>query len=238
MKISVCMATYNGEKYIKEQLDSILFQLSDNDEVIISDDHSTDGTIEVIKSYNDGRIKVFMNSKEKGYTRNFENALEKASGDIIFLSDQDDVWMDDKIKISLENLKNHDMVVCNAELVDSNLNKMNETIFEFRNVKSGFISNFIQIKYLGCSMAFKRSILDKSLPFPAKQKLIPHDSWLTLVGEMFYKVKLIEKPLMYYRRHDNNVSNGGAKSPNPLWKKIQIRLYVLWNLFKITLSGK
>lgn len=236
--ISVCMATYNGEKYIKEQLDSILSQISDNDEVIISDDHSTDGTIEVIKSYNDGRIKVFMNSKEKGYTRNFENALEKASGDIIFLSDQDDVWMDDKVTISLENLKNYDMVVCNAELVDSSLNKLNETVFDFRNVKSGFINNFIQIKYLGCSMAFKRCVLDKSLPFPASQKLIPHDSWLTLVSEMLFKVKLIEKPLMYYRRHDNNTSNGGAKSPNPLWKKIQIRLHVLWNLFKLALSSK
>lgn len=236
--ISVCIATYNGEKYIQEQLSSILKQLNNNDEVIISDDHSIDNTLELIKSLNDSRIKVFINDKEKGYTRNFENALEKASGDIIFLSDQDDVWMDDKVTISLENLKNYDMVVCNAELVDSSLNKLNETVFDFRNVKSGFINNFIQIKYLGCSMAFKRCVLDKSLPFPASQKLIPHDSWLTLVSEMFYKVKLIEKPLMYYRRHDNNTSNGGAKSPNPLWKKIQIRLYVLWNFFKLILAGK
>lgn len=236
--ISVCIATYNGEKYIKEQLLSILHQLNKNDEVIISDDYSTDKTLEVIKSLNDNRIKIFFNNKEKGYTRNFENALEKASGDIIFLSDQDDVWMNTKVEKMLKYLDNYEMVVCNAELVDGNLNSLNQTIFEFRNVKSGFLNNFIEIKYLGCSLAFNKCILEKALPFPKKQKLLPHDSWITLVSELIFKVYLIQEPLMYYRRHSNNISNAGAKSLNPLWKKIHIRLYVVYSLIKLILRGK
>ena len=96
--ISVCIATYNGEKYIKQQLLSILKQIKVNDEIIISDDHSTDKTFNIIKSFNDTRIKFFLNNKGKGYTRNFENALEKAHGDIIFLSDQDDIWIDNKVE--------------------------------------------------------------------------------------------------------------------------------------------
>ena len=97
-KISVCIATYNGERYIREQLDSILSQLSLDDEVIISDDGSKDSTIEIISSYLDSRIKVFKNNGKHGYVGNFENALNHSSGDFIFLSDQDDIWELQKIE--------------------------------------------------------------------------------------------------------------------------------------------
>lgn len=93
------MTTYNGEKYISVQLDSILKQLSENDEVIISDDSSTDRTVDVIKNFKDKRIKLYEDNHFHSPIFNFENALEKASGDIIFLSDQDDVWLDNKVKI-------------------------------------------------------------------------------------------------------------------------------------------
>ena len=88
--ISVCIATYNGEKFIKQQIDSILVQLFDGDELLISDDNSTDRTVEIIKQIADSRIKLFFN-KEKGYTSNFENVLKQVSGDIVFLSDQDEI---------------------------------------------------------------------------------------------------------------------------------------------------
>ena len=232
MKISVCMATYNGEKYIKEQLDSILFQLSDNDEVIISDDHSTDGTIEVIKSYNDGRIKVFMNSKEKGYTRNFENALEKASGDIIFLSDQDDVWMDDKVKKSLRLLEENDFVVSDAQVVDNDLKTLAKSNFELRNVKHGFFNNFIRCRYLGACYAFNKKVLEKSLPFPKNSQYIPHDYWIYMIAISNFKVDVIHEPLIQYRRHNLNTSSGGDKSSNSLLKKVKIRVYLLLQLIK------
>lgn len=235
--ISVCIATYNGGKYIKEQLSSILKQLDNSDEVIISDDYSTDNTLEVIKSLDDSRIKIFINDKEKGYTRNFENALEKASGDIIFLSDQDDVWMDDKVKVCLEELVENDFVVHDAQIVDESLNVTHSSVFEFRNAKKGFIVNFINIKYLGCCMAFKKCVFEKSLPFPGNQYLTTHDSWLTLVSEMYFKVSLIRKPLILYRRHGDNTSLGGASGTNSLLKKIEIRLYSLYHLIKIYFRG-
>ena len=97
--ISVCMATHNGGKYIKEQIDSILVQISNEDELIISDDSSTDDTVEIIKKIKDKRIKLFENNKFFSPNLNFENALLHSKGDIIFLSDQDDIWKKDKVKI-------------------------------------------------------------------------------------------------------------------------------------------
>lgn len=230
--ISVCMATYNGEKYIKEQLDSILSQLSDSDEVIISDDHSTDNTIEIIKLYNDQRIKVFMNNKEKGYTRNFENALEKASGEIIFLSDQDDIWMDDKVKKSLIILKDSDFVVSDAQVVDNDLNILNKSNFELRDVKHGFFNNLIKCRYLGACYAFNKKVLKESLPFPINSEYIPHDYWLYMIAIKKFKVAIINEQLIKYRRHNLNTSGGGDKSSNSFFKKFKIRIYLLEQLLK------
>ncbi|EXY58193.1 glycosyltransferase, partial [Bacteroides fragilis] len=98
--ISVCIATYNGEKFIVEQLKTILSQLTDFDEIIISDDHSSDCTLSLIRSFRDPRIKIYLNENDKGYTSNFENALKKATGEIIFIADQDDIWKKDKVDIS------------------------------------------------------------------------------------------------------------------------------------------
>src|SRR5690606_17055698 len=116
MKISVCIPTYNGEKYIKAQLESILVQLKPEDEVIISDDSSTDNTIEVIKLFADQRIKLFTNNKFKSPKFNLENALSKATGDIFFLADQDDIWEKDKIFTLKEHLKSHTLVYSNASM--------------------------------------------------------------------------------------------------------------------------
>jgi len=233
MKISVCMATYNGEKYIKEQLESILYQLSEKDEVIISDDHSTDDTLHVISLLKDNRIKVFTNEKEKGYTRNFENALEKSSGEIIFLADQDDIWTPNKIDVSLKYLGDNDFVVSNCKIVDTNLNILNKSHFELRRVKQGFLHNLLLTRYIGACMAFRREVLLKSLPFPENTSLAAHDYWICLVAELYFKVILIEEPLVLYRRHDANASTGGDKSKNTLLHKIKVRIYTLYNLLRI-----
>lgn len=109
-KISVCMATYNEAKYIREQLESILCQLSEDDEIIVSDDGSTDGTIDIIMSYHDNRVKVLHHISSPGSsfvkaTRNFENALLHAHGDYI-LADQDDVWHKNKVSVCFSYLDN------------------------------------------------------------------------------------------------------------------------------------
>lgn len=234
IRVSVCLATYNGEKYIREQMDSIITQLTDKDEIIISDDHSSDNTINIIKQYNDKRIKIFFNEKEKGYTNNFENALKKAKGQYIFLSDQDDKWVSDKVNITLKYLiqDKYDMVISDCVIVDENLNTIKESYFKTRGSKAGFINTLIKANYLGCCMAFNREVFKRSVPFPKKYRYLPHDLWIGLIGYAFFKVKTTDEKLILYRRHQKNVSDGGIKSKNSFRFKIKFRCYALINVFR------
>jgi glycosyltransferase involved in cell wall biosynthesis len=230
--ITVCIATFNGEKYIKEQLDSILSQIGLNDEIVISDDHSKDKTLNIIGSYNDKRIKIFINKNKKGYSKNFENAINNANGDIIFICDQDDVWMENKVKVMLKALQKSPLVVHDARIVDGNLNLLNESHFNLYDVKNGFWINFLKTRYIGACMAFKKEILEKALPFPDNQKLCAYDYWLTIVAEFYYKVELIQEPLIKYRRHGNNASTGGDFSTNSLFHKLEVRIYSFFQLLR------
>ena len=128
-KISVCMTTYNGENHIAEQLESILKQLNGNDELIISDDGSSDKTIEIINEFKDTRIRLFLNSF-RNIILNFEFALSKATGSIIFLSDQDDIWYDNKVSELVKILKKYDLVYTNASVF--NETKDNNVLFNKR----------------------------------------------------------------------------------------------------------
>lgn len=231
-RISVCLASYNGEKYIKEQLDSILPQLGDQDEVIISDDHSTDNTIKIIESLNDSRIKIFQNKLGKGYSKNFENAINHSTGDYIFLSDQDDVWMSYKVSLMMKELEKNDLVVSDALISDGNLISTLGSHFNVHGTKKGFLNNWLKTRYIGACMAFKRDILFKLLPFPENQKLVAHDYWIANVGEFFFKVETINIPLIRYRRHGENASTGGEQSNNTLKHKVLVRLYTLKELLK------
>ena len=226
-KISVCMATFNGENYIHEQIKSILNQLSPIDELIISDDHSTDKTIAIVKSFNDERIKIVFNKNAKGSSGNFENAIEYACGEFIFLSDQDDIWVDGKVNKMLCMLNHVELVVSNAQFVDKDLKPSSETYFSLRGGKKGFINNIYYLRYLGACMAFKREILRKLLPFPKDHVLCPHDMWIALIAEFYFKVDVIAEPLILYRRHETNVSDGGRKSGNSIFKMILFRLYAM-----------
>ncbi len=226
--ISVCMATYNGEKYIKDQLLSILKQIGSKDEIIISDDLSKDKTVEIINSLNDSRIKLFYNTN-RGYTSNFQNAIQHASGDFIFLSDQDDIWMDNKLKIMSDLLLEYDFVVSDARIVNTHLESLGSTYFELRGGgTNGFMNNLKKLKYIGCCMAFRKTILKKVLPFPNNSTLCPHDFWIALISEFYYKTYVVTEPLLLYRRHGENVST--HISSTTLFFKIQFRIY---SLFKV-----
>jgi glycosyltransferase involved in cell wall biosynthesis len=228
--ISVCIATYNGEKYIKEQMDSILKQLDVSDEVIISDDGSSDNTLKIIESYNDFRIRVFRNSF-KNLILNFEFAIQQARGDFIFLSDQDDVWLPMKIEVCKKYLTSCDIVVSNCFVVNHDLEVINKSFFQLNNSKQGLISNLIKNSYLGCCLAFRKELLIKALPFP---KNIPmHDIWLGFVSELFFKPKFIEEPLMLYRRHGSNESPTGEDSPFNLFQKFLFRYNILKYIIKL-----
>ncbi|WP_245952644.1 glycosyltransferase family 2 protein [Pedobacter cryoconitis] len=226
------MATYNGEKFIFDQLSSILQQLGNEDEVIVSDDLSKDRTIEIVKSFNDKRIKIFLNSKNLGFSKNFENALSKARGGIIFIADQDDVWNPDKVIKMQRALEYADMVVSDAEIVDTNLKHLYPSHFVLNGTRRGFLNAFLRNRYVGACMAFKRELLDKALPLPANNKLCAYDCWFAVIGEYFFKVVLINEPLIKYRRHGGNASSGGGVSPNSFIKKIKMRMYMLQQLLK------
>lgn len=229
--ISVCIATYNGEKYIKEQLFSILEQLGKDDEIIISDDCSTDNTIGIIEKLSDSRIKLFFN-KEKGYTSNFENALKQVNGDIVFISDQDDIWNPNKVRVCLEELKSVDLVVSDCQLINSTNEIISDSYFELRSVKKSSWGNLIKFSYLGCCLAFRSEILKKALPFPSNRQFCTHDNWLFLVGSFLFKHKVLDDKLIYYRRHDGNVSSGGLISATSRLFKIKYRIYLCFFLIK------
>ena len=228
--ISVCMATYNGEKYIKEQLESILKQLGNEDEIIISDDGSSDNTIEVIKSLSDDRIKIYINEGVHGFTPNYENALRHASGNHIYLSDQDDIWQKNKVETVEQYLKEYDLVIHDCKTVNNSMEIMQQSRFCSFNIKSGFFRHLIKSRYLGCCMAFKRDMLERLMPFPKRYDLLEHDIWIAAVGFLYYRTVLVHDPLILYRRHGDNVSDGGFEKGYSLSNKIVRRLYRVKNL--------
>ena len=198
--VSVCIASFNGEKYIQEQLFSILKQLDTKDEVIISDDSSTDNTIEVIKNIIDPRIKLFVNNTFRDPIKNFQNALINAQGDYIFLSDQDDVWLSDKYKEMVKLLNIYDLVISDSIIVDEQLKTLHPSFFKYFNSGKGILKNMIKSSYYGSCMAFRKEVLYAAIPFP-DTKEIGHDLWLGLVAEILGTVYFYPKPLLLYRRH-------------------------------------
>ena len=231
-RISVCIATYNGEKYIKEQLASILSQLGSDDEIVISDDNSTDRTVNIVKQFKDKRLKIYLNNNGKGYVSNFENALNKAIGYYIFLADQDDVWVENKVQYCLAQLENYDLVVSDAVVVDENKALISTSFFAMRKCYRSFLGNILKFGYLGCCMAFKRKILERALPFPSNHKLCTHDYWLFLVAKTYYKSKISDEKLIIYRRHGLNTSTGGFLNNTSIFFKAKYRIYLLFNLIK------
>ena len=202
--VSVCMTTCNGEKYLRRQLDTILEQLGQQDELVISDDSSSDKTIDIIKSYDDKRIRIFENNHFKSPVYNLEFALKKARGNMVFLADQDDVWLPGRVQRVVEKLQDNDLVVCNALIVDADEKVLQESYFEWKGSGPGFWENLKKNSFLGCSLAFNRKILKAVLPFP--KKLIMHDVWIGLMAESLGKVYFLDEKLMLYRRHEGNVT--------------------------------
>lgn len=226
MKISVCLATYNGAKYIQEQVISILSQLSEEDEIIISDDGSKDETLTIIKSLNDSRIKVIHNILKHGLVSNFENAIKYAKGDYIFLSDQDDIWTSNKVEVCLQYLQNADLVVHNALLINAAGEKSNIDFFSIRGSKSGYWKNLYKNTFIGCCMAFKSNLLNYILPFP--KHILWHDMWIGLTAEKKGKTFFIPDILLYYRRHGENASPTSEKSSFSRLQQILYRLQFLY----------
>lgn len=226
--ISVAMATFNGEKYLERQLESVLLNLSPDDEVVVSDDGSTDSTLHIIKALNDKRMKV-IRGPGQGVVKNFENAIKNCRGDYIFLCDQDDYWYPNKVQkvchIFAET--DCDLVEHNAIIVHEDGEIMYSSFFEYRRIRKGVLNNIIRNTYHGCLMAFRKELVNRIVPFPATGCL--HDQWIGVLADYYGNVYFFDEILMEYRRHGQNVSSFNHL---PLRKQIQDRAILTINLAK------
>ena len=213
--IDILMATYNGEKYLSEQIESILNQTYSNFRLLISDDCSKDGTRKILEEYEkkDNRITVFYQEKNLGYVKNFEFLLTKVENEIYALSDQDDVWNKDKVEKSINKLKedNADLVFTDLEVVNEKLEtkypSYNDYMIFSRKIKNNI--NSYKLEYLyntitGCTLVSKKKFLEKILPIPMDSKYVIHDSWIGLVVSLYGKITYLNEPTIKYRQHGDN----------------------------------
>lgn len=216
--VSIVMATYNGEKYLRQQLDSILQQTYQHFELIVVDDASTDKTLSILNEYAalDDRIHVFPAEKNLGLVANFERGLKLAKGDFIALSDQDDIFRKDKIERLLNALKYHpdcDLVVSDLSLIDEENNEFALSMRRYQGLKPRQGKPFRRLLHsnfaTGCAMMFRRRLLELAIPFPPDCMF--HDWWLAVVASSTKGggIYLVKEPLTAYRQHSSNVI--GAK---------------------------
>ena len=231
-KIDILLATYNGETYLKEQLDSILNQTYSNFRILISDDNSEDSTKNIIEEYakKDNRIKFFFQERNLGVIANFEFLLKKVEAEFYMFSDQDDIWKANKIEFSMKKIleENCDLVYTNLEVVDKDLNitydsywklkGLEEKVKKYNNFESLYLNNFIT----GCTMLSKSEFISEILPLPKESKYVLHDYWTALIVSQRGKISYIEEPLIKYRQHKKN-SVGSKKKTDSINSLNEIR---------------
>ena len=215
MKIDILMATYNGEKYLREQIDSILNQTFKEFNLIICDDCSKDNTWKILEEYKnkDSRVRIIKNEKNLGYNKNFEKLLGYVESEYFMLSDQDDFWLPEKVEESYKKITSEklNLVCSDLEVVDKDLKTIHPSMWEFwpdynikekikksRDYKSCLMTNCIT----GCTTIINSKLIPKILPLPGYP--IVHDWWIGLVAGSIGDIGYIEKPLIKYRQHGNN----------------------------------
>lgn len=209
------MATYNGEKYIRKQLDSIFNQTYTNIEVIVTDDCSTDATIDILEEYAQKfGLKYFINRKNLGFVKNFETALLLCRGDYIALADQDDIWEKNKLEILINNINDSSLICSDLSIIDENDIIKHQSFRNLYNFKDYYNNrDFIKLCFrcfaLGCCTLFKKELLTFSIPFP--DCAVSHDWWIALIAEKKGGIKYIDDKLVHHREHEKNISNRVTK---------------------------
>jgi glycosyltransferase involved in cell wall biosynthesis len=234
------MAVYNGSQYIRDQVASILPQLGEDDEFVVVDDASQDASIAILEGFHDRRIRIIRQTENRGVVRTFERSLREASGEIIFLADQDDIWRKDKVEkmigmfLSCPDLT---LVISDALIIDAEGRIIGKSWFERRSYHPGLLRNLLQNGFLGCAMAFRRSLLKDCLPFPAGTPM--HDMWIGMVNQLVGKAGLIREPLMCYRRHGNNTTSDKRSSMKQKlrWRYALVKNLTWCYLRKVRLAG-
>ena len=232
--IDVLMATYNGEKYVAEQIESILNQTYSAIRLLISDDASTDGTRQILQDYaeKDKRIQLFFQENNLGYIGNFEFLLTKVENEVFMLCDQDDVWKEDKIQKTYEKcqIEHADLVFTDLEVVDEHLKTIypsfNDYMLLTRKIKK--YSSDYRMQYLyncvtGCTLLSKKKYIPDMLPLPKESKYVVHDLWIALTVMLKGgKVAYLDEKTIYYRQHGNN-QIGTEKTSHKFKKLDEVR---------------
>ena len=210
MKKSIALCTYNGEKYLAEQLKSIAEQTIIIDEVIICDDRSSDNTVKIIESYQALGLPIILhiNDERLGFIKNFEKATSLCSGDIIFLCDQDDIWLPHKAATVLNVFQQNNetiLIFTDAQLIDENAKELPNTLWECVNLttksKVDFLDLLNNTRITGATVAFRRALLDIAIPIPSDWI---HDTWFGIVAAAIGRIQAIPEKLILYRQHSNN----------------------------------
>jgi len=212
--ISIAMSSYNGERFIKEQIDSILNQSYSNLELIITDDGSSDKTIEFIKNYqkNDKRVKLYQNEVNLGFVQNFGKAISLCKGDYIALADQDDIWKKDKLKTFIEKIGENVLIYSDADLVDEHAVSMGkELIRPDRELVSGANNRAFLLENCvsGNTLMFKKELLQYILPIPEGASF--HDRWIVFVATTYGSITFTEEPMTFYRRYSEQITKKREK---------------------------
>jgi len=226
LRVSVCMAAYNGAEFIEAQIQSILPQLAEDDEIVIVDDASIDDTIACAASIPDRRIKLFSHERNEGVAATFEDALRRASGQILFLCDDDDLWAPTKVeRVLAEFTKDPEVQIVStrAALIDDHGARLADSrVNRHGRFAAGFWRNVLINHYQGSTMALRASLLGRVLPLPRRKSFL-HDVWIGTRNDVAGgKTAYIDEPLLYYRRHEHN-----ASQTHGLAQQIRIRAELL-----------
>lgn len=226
IRVSVCMATYKGEPFVQEQLESILDQLGEDDEVVVVDDASPDGTASVVEGIGDPRVRLVKATNNKGYVRTFEQAVGLSRGEFIFLSDQDDVWIPGRVERMLKPLSTHLVVATNFDMLDTAPRpwiprlRSSDSVRHLANL-AGILVGYRA--YYGCGMAFRREALGYFIPVPGYVRE-SHDLWLAICGNVAGSIAHLDESTIHRRLHDENQTPAGFRS---LSKIITARVMLL-----------
>lgn len=206
--VSVVLPAYNGVRWLRPQLDSILAELSADDELVVVDDASTDDTLALLRSFADPRIRLLPSPANRGVRASVERGLAACRGRYVFLADQDDVWLPGKRAALLSALQaGAVLAISDAEVIDGNGASVQPSFMATRGgFRGSLLATLIKNRYLGCAMAFRRELLEDVLPIPAAVPM--HDMWIGALATLRGPVAYIDRPLLQYRRHGSNVSPG------------------------------
>lgn len=231
--VSIALATFNGERYLEELLDSIEQQSYPNLELVIADDGSSDRTLSLLKDRQWKRpCRILRPAGRLGVIGNFSRAIENAAGKYIALADQDDYWKADKLTLlvaCIESLESNArgcrpaLVFSDIAVVDGGLRELSGSLFEggYSDKRCGRLADFLIINHVpGCAMLFNRALVEKSMPIPAGFKM--HDWWLIMVAAAYGSIALVDRPLILYRQHGLNTVGAGAKKSSRLDKLAKV----------------